>query len=261
MGRAAPFWETYHPPGVRADDRSPRLSAPGLASGILKEHAGRTAFLYRAAQISYDKLGQAVAQVANAPRARGHAPGETVALYWQRPDEDARSFVDARSLVDGQPSDRRHRLSGRRWLCLPRVPREGPHHLLGHNVYPGPIEEAIIEHPYVAEVRVIGVPDPYRGEAAMTFYRGEAAMTFYRGEAAMTFYRGEAAMAFVVLHPGVLHPGAAEFSLGTLRNFPEPRLGKHEMPAALAFRIELPRTGVGKYSRKLLRDQELKPQA
>ena len=35
------------------------------------------------------------------------------------------------------------------------------------------------------------------------------------------------------------------------------RLGRHEMPRILAFRAELPKTPVGKYSRKLLRDQEL----
>ena len=41
----------------------------------------------------------------------------------------------------------------------------------GFNVYPRAIEEAIHEHPSVAEAAVIGVPDPYRGQAAKAFVR------------------------------------------------------------------------------------------
>ena len=35
------------------------------------------------------------------------------------------------------------------------------------------------------------------------------------------------------------------------------RLGRHELPAALEFREDLPRTAVGKYSRRLLRQEVL----
>ncbi|MFD0386644.1 hypothetical protein ACFQ4K_00605 [Tistrella bauzanensis] len=41
----------------------------------------------------------------------------------------------------------------------------------GFNVYPRVIEEAIYEHPSVAEVIVIGVPDSYRGQAAKAFIK------------------------------------------------------------------------------------------
>ena len=41
----------------------------------------------------------------------------------------------------------------------------------GFNVYPRRIEEAIYEHPAVEEVTVIGVPDPYRGEAPKAFVK------------------------------------------------------------------------------------------
>jgi hypothetical protein len=39
----------------------------------------------------------------------------------------------------------------------------------GFNVFPRNIEEAIYEHPGVAEVIVIGIPDAYRGQSAKTF--------------------------------------------------------------------------------------------
>ena len=49
----------------------------------------------------------------------------------------------------------------------------------GFNVYPRTIEEAIYEHPAVAEVIVIGVPDGYRGEAAKAFVQLKAGAALY----------------------------------------------------------------------------------
>ena len=94
----------------------------------------------------------------------------------------------------------------------------------GFNVYPRSIEEAIYEHPAVAEVIVIGVPDSYRGEAAKAFVR--------------------------------LKPDAAAFTLDELRAFLADKLGRHEMPAHLEFRDALPRTAVGKLSKKELVEEE-----
>ncbi len=82
------------------------------------------------------------------------------------------------------------------------------------------IEEAIYEHPSVAECIVIGVPDAYRGEAAKAFV--------------------------------TLKPDAPEFSLEDLRAFLTDKLGRHEIPAHLEFRASLPRTPVGKLSKKEL---------
>ncbi len=93
----------------------------------------------------------------------------------------------------------------------------------GFNVYPQMIEQAIYEHPAVHEVIVLGVPDQYRGEAAK---------------------------AFVTLKAGV-----APFTLDDLRGFLAGKIGKHELPAALEFRDQLPRTTVGKLSRHELRQQ------
>ena len=91
----------------------------------------------------------------------------------------------------------------------------------GFNVYPQMIEQAIYTHPSVLEVIVIGIPDDYRGEAAKAFI--------------------------------TLRPGAQPFSLDDLRAFLAGKLGKHELPAALEFVKELPRTPVGKLSRHELR--------
>jgi long-chain acyl-CoA synthetase len=94
----------------------------------------------------------------------------------------------------------------------------------GYNVYPRNIEEAIYEHPSVSEVIVIGVHDAYRGQAPKAFVK--------------------------------LKPGAAPFTLDELRAFLRDRLGKHEMVAYLEIRAELPKTPVGKLSKKELYAEE-----
>jgi long-chain acyl-CoA synthetase len=93
----------------------------------------------------------------------------------------------------------------------------------GFNVYPQMIEQAIYEHASVQEVIVIGIPDEYRGEAAKAFIK--------------------------------LRAGANAISLDELKSFLAGKLGKHEIPAALEFVDELPRTPVGKLSRHELRQQ------
>jgi long-chain acyl-CoA synthetase len=93
----------------------------------------------------------------------------------------------------------------------------------GFNVYPQLIEQAIYAHPHVKEVLVIGIPDEYRGEAAKAYV--------------------------------TLRPGAAGFDIDELRAFLTGKIGKHELPTALDFIDELPRTNVGKLSRQALRDQ------
>jgi long-chain acyl-CoA synthetase len=75
----------------------------------------------------------------------------------------------------------------------------------------------------VQEVIVIGIPDDYRGEAAKAFVK--------------------------------LRNGAMPFTLDELRAFLTGKLGKHEIPAALDFVDDLPRTSVGKLSRHELRNQ------
>jgi long-chain acyl-CoA synthetase len=67
-------------------------------------------------------------------------------------------------------------------------------------------------------------------------------------------YRGEAAKAFITLRTG-----AEPFSIEDLRAFLAGKVGKHELPVAVEFLKELPRTTVGKLSRHELRSQQLKP--
>jgi long-chain acyl-CoA synthetase len=93
----------------------------------------------------------------------------------------------------------------------------------GFNVYPRRIEEAIYEHPAVAEVTVIGIPDPKRGEAPK---------------------------AFVKLKPW------AKVSAKDILEHLKPKISKIEMPAVIEFRDELPKTMIGKLSKKELKAEE-----
>lgn len=94
----------------------------------------------------------------------------------------------------------------------------------GFNVYPRVVEEAIYEHPAVLEVCVIGIPDTYRGQAPKAFV--------------------------------ALKPGAEPITLDALKVFLAGRIGKHEMVQELELRAALPRTPVGKLSKKDLMDEE-----
>jgi long-chain acyl-CoA synthetase len=99
----------------------------------------------------------------------------------------------------------------------------------GYNVYPRNIEEAIYQHPSVAECCVIGVPDAYRGQSPKAFI--------------------------------ALKPGAEGVTLDAMKSFLKSRLGKHEMISELEVRAALPRTAVGKISKKELIDEELRKRA
>ncbi len=94
----------------------------------------------------------------------------------------------------------------------------------GFNVYPRVVEEAIYEHPAVHEVTVIGIPDDYLGE------RPKAFVTLKNKDETVT----EA----------------------TLLAFIRDRLGKHERPCEIEFRAELPKTMIGKLSKKELVAEE-----
>ena len=138
--------------------------------------------------------------------------------YWQRPEETKAVFTPDGFLRTGD---------------VARMDRDGLFTIedrikdliicSGYNVYPRQIEEAIYTHPAVAEVTVIGIGDAYRGEAPKAFIK---------------LKDGEAA--------------SAEDILAHL----ETRLSKIELPTEIEFRDELPKTMIGKLSKKELRDLE-----
>lgn len=135
--------------------------------------------------------------------------------YWQRPEETREILVDG-VLRTGDVGY----LDAEGYLFL--VDRIKDLILCGgYNVYPRVIEDALYEHPDVVEATVIGVPDPYRGEAPK---------------------------AFVKLRDG------AGATVDDLRAFLKDRISKIEMPRDIELRDELPKTLIGKLSKKELRD-------
>jgi long-chain acyl-CoA synthetase len=136
--------------------------------------------------------------------------------YWNRPQETAEAFVGDRFLT----GDIGYMDSDGYFFLVDR--KKDMIISGGFNVYPQMIEQAMYEHPAVHEVIVIGIPDDYRGEAAKAFVK--------------------------------LRAGASAFTLDELKAFLTGKLGKHEIPAALDFVEELPRTSVGKLSRHELRN-------
>ena len=143
--------------------------------------------------------------------------------YWNRPKETAEAFVGDRFLTGDLGY-----MDGDGYFYL--VDRKKDMIISGgFNVYPQMIEQAIYTHPSVQEVIVIGISDDYRGEAAKAFIK--------------------------------LRDGAKPFTVDELRVFLTGKLGKHEIPAAVDFVDELPRTPVGKLSRHELRMQQSPPQA
>jgi long-chain acyl-CoA synthetase len=99
----------------------------------------------------------------------------------------------------------------------------------GFNVYPRIIEEAIYKHPSVEEVIVIGIHDDYRGQSPKAFIK--------------------------------LKSNTDAVTLEQMKKFLNDKLGKHEMISAMEIREALPRTAVGKLSKKELYEEEARKRA
>jgi long-chain acyl-CoA synthetase len=150
-------------------------------------------------------------------------PGEIVARgpqimkgYWNRPDADAEVFV-----TDD---------AGHRWLRtgdVGTIDEDGFVRIVdrlkdmiavgGFKVFPSQIEAVLYHHPAIKEAMVIGLPDRYRGEHPR---------------------------AYVTLADGAI---ATPEELTAWLN---PQLGKHERVDEVVIRTALPKTMVGKLSRK-----------
>jgi long-chain acyl-CoA synthetase len=149
-------------------------------------------------------------------------PGEIVAMgpqimqgYWHRPDADAEVFL---TTEEG------------RWLRtgdVGTIDADGFVRIVdrlkdmiavsGFKVFPSQIEAVLHHHPAVKEAMVIGLPDPYRGEQPR---------------------------AYVTLNEG------ADVTPEALRDWLNPQLGRHERVDAVVIRLTMPKTMIGKLSRK-----------
>jgi long-chain acyl-CoA synthetase len=142
---------------------------------------------------------------------------QVMAGYWQRPAESAETL--------------RHG-----WLHtgdVGTIDEDGYVYLIdrlkevivcgGYKVYPRHVEEAIHRHPAVAEVTVCAMPDDYRGEVPKAFVRLKAGQPLSAGE---------------------------------LRDFLADKISPIEMPRQVEFRDELPKTMIGKLSKKELIAEE-----
>jgi len=137
--------------------------------------------------------------------------------YWNKPEENAAAFVEG-ALRTGD---------------IGYVDEAGWYYIVdrlkdliicsGFNVYPRVLEDALYQHPSVAEAVVIGIPDPYRGQAPK---------------------------AFVTLRPDTT--ATPDDLMAHVAQF----VSKIEMPRQIEIRDTLPRTMVGKLSKKELVAEE-----
>jgi long-chain acyl-CoA synthetase len=137
--------------------------------------------------------------------------------YWNRPEETAIALRDG-------------------WLYtgdVARMDEDGFFYIVqrkkdmiivsGFNVYPNEVEDVLFTHPAVMEAAVIGVPDPYRGEAVK---------------------------AFITLRPG------ANATADEVIEFCRANLAKYKVPSLIEFMPSLPKSAVGKVLRRELREME-----
>ncbi len=137
--------------------------------------------------------------------------------YWKRDEENARAFAGGRFHTGD----------------VGRIDEDGYVYLIdrlkeviiagGYNVYPRHVEEAIYKHPSVLEVTVIGVDDAHRQQTVKAFVR---------------LKEGES------------------LSADELTGFLKDKLSPIEMPKQIEFRDELPKTIIGKLSKKELIAEE-----
>lgn len=151
-------------------------------------------------------------------------PGEIVLAgpqimrgYWDRPETDESTFC-----TDD---------AGRRWLRtgdVGQIDADGFIRIVdrlkdmiavgGFKVFPKHIEDVLYRHPAVKEALVVGMPDAYRGETPRAYVS--------------------------------LNDDADPLTGQALHDWLNPQLGKHERVDAVVIRDKLPKTMIGKLSRK-----------
>jgi long-chain acyl-CoA synthetase len=142
---------------------------------------------------------------------------QVMAGYWQRPQETSQVLREG-WLATGDVATRDE--DG----YLRIVDRKKDMILVsGFNVYPNEVEAVLAEHPGIAEVCVLGAPDPLCGEAVV---------------------------AFVI-------PRDPSLTADQVRDHARAKLTNYKVPKTVVFRSELPKSNVGKILRKDLRDAAL----
>lgn len=96
----------------------------------------------------------------------------------------------------------------------------------GLKVYPREVEEVLFQHPAVADAAVVGVPDPRQGEVPKAFVVRKAGSTATEAE---------------------------------LVAFVRDRIAHYKAPRTVEFRESLPRSGIQKVLRRVLRGEEAAP--
>jgi long-chain acyl-CoA synthetase len=160
------------------------------------------------------------------------APGQTGELvlcgpnimqgYWQRPEENRHAFIEK---------------AGARWMRtgdLVRMDDEGYFHFYdrskdlikfkGYSIFAKDVEDVLYKHPQVKAAGVIGVPDPAVGQRIK---------------------------AIVVLQSDA----RGKLSEEEIKAYCRQSLAEYKVPHFVEFRGELPKTDVGKVSRRELRDE------
>jgi fatty-acyl-CoA synthase len=138
--------------------------------------------------------------------------------YWRNPEATAQAFTEDGWLRTGDIAERDeegfYRIKGR----LKDMFISG-----GENVYPAEVEAVLHEHPGVADVAVVGVPDERWGEVGVAF----------------------------VVADGVSCDELLEWCAG--------RLARFKVPKSVRFIGEIPRNGMGKVQKQELRETEVAP--
>ena len=136
--------------------------------------------------------------------------------YWNRPEETEAVFKNG-------------------WLLtgdIAKVDSDGYFYIVdrkkdlidasGFKVWPREVEEVLFAHPDIKEAAVVGVKDQYRGETVK---------------------------AFIVLKDKNKNPGVE-----AIRDYCRAQIAPYKVPRIIEFRVELPKTLVGKVLRRELRD-------
>lgn len=149
--------------------------APMTITGLCRaDHVGADDAIL--ASVGRPRTGVQVAVLrADGTRAPAGEIGEIVcrgdvvmAGYWNNPDATAETIRDGWLFTGDQGS-----FDDRGYLTL----RDRSKDVVisgGSNIYPREVEEALLDHPGVAEAAVVGTPDPEWGEAVVAFIVGDA---------------------------------------------------------------------------------------